>query len=202
MGLILPRSVLGLPTNVPFDGYEIKARPGVAGELWASLDAAGLYRSTDGGRSFSRIEAIERAVTFGFGAGREAGDATAVYVYGVADGREGLFFSGDAGAEWTQVGIATTWPNRPRALTADMQHFGQVYIGSNGSGILYVTLTGDTGTTSVYPAGTQPVITGLTAYPNPTGQETQLSLAVLTASTDDWNGGPLPGNYFVASPCA
>ena len=164
----------GLPTNVPFDGYEIKARPGVAGELWASLDAAGLYRSTDGGRNFTRIEAIERSVTFGFGAGREAGDATAVYVYGVADGREGLFFTGDAGAEWTQVGIATTWPNGPRALAADLQDFGRVYIGSDGSGILYVTLTSDTGSTSVHPAGTPPAVAGLVAYPNPTGEEMQL----------------------------
>ncbi len=41
-----------LPTNVPFDSYELKARPDAAGEVWASLDAAGLYRSVDKGRSF------------------------------------------------------------------------------------------------------------------------------------------------------
>ncbi len=165
-----------LPTNVPFDSYEMKARPDAAGEVWASLDEAGLYRSVDKGRSFTRVETIQRSVTFGFGSGRTEGDASAVYVYGVADGQEGLFYSEDAGASWTKAAIGRTWPNRPRSLTADMRAFGQVYIGSNGSGILYVNVESDTATVSVlHPATEESVVTDLVAYPNPAGESVRLA---------------------------
>lgn len=163
-----------LPNDVPFDDYEIKARPDVAAELWASLGTAGLYRSTDGGRTFGRIGSIDRAITFGFGRGQEVSDPTVAYVYGVVDGQEGLFYSEDNGNSWTRIDFGTNWPNRPRALTADLREYGRVYIGSNGSGILTVSIT-DAGTTAIATSPSLPELTALTAYPNPAGDWLQLA---------------------------
>ena len=163
-----------LPTNVPFDNYELIARPDVGGELWVSLDGAGLFRSVDGGVSFDRIDTFERSVTFGFGTGASVGDSTAVYVYGVAGGEEGLFHSTDSGVNWSKVDMGITWPNGPRALTADLRDYGRVYIGSDGSGILSVTL-GDSATSIVPTRAVRLGLTEVNVSPNPAGEAIRLA---------------------------
>ena len=134
-----------LPLNATFDKWEVKARPGVAGEVWVSLDNAGLHRSTNGGRTFEKITGIKRSFTFGFGRGKGRHDPTTVYIYGVINDSEGVFYSEDSGETWTRVNADVNFVNSPRSLTGDMQFYGNVYIGSQGSGILHLALDGARG---------------------------------------------------------
>ncbi len=129
-----------LPTSANFDKWETKAMPAVENEVWVSLDNAGLYRSTNGGNSFQKIPGIKRSYTFGFGKGKVSGDPPVVYIYGQVNDLVGLFSSRDSGATWTYINSGIKWSNGPRSLTGDMQKYGYVYIGSNGSGILTVDI--------------------------------------------------------------
>ena len=130
-----------LPVSPDFDGWEMKVRPDTAGEIWVSLSGAGLFRSTNHGKDFQRISGIQESISVGFGKGKSAGDPTVVYMIGTINNQEGIFYSYDDGQQWNKVADGWNWANGPRSLTADRQFYGHVYVGSDGSGILSVTLS-------------------------------------------------------------
>jgi hypothetical protein len=125
----------GLPYS---GGNMVAAAPGVAGEVWVSLENEGLYRSSDAGSSFTKLANVERALLFSFGKGAPGSNSPAVYVYGRIDGRDGIFRSDDMGTSWEAINIPEiTVGNSPNAMAGDRQTYGRVYIGTNGRGIYY-----------------------------------------------------------------
>ncbi|HEX6971793.1 MAG TPA: hypothetical protein VF234_06205 [Limnochordia bacterium] len=116
----------------------IRAVPGAQGEIWISLDEEGLYRSTDAGDTFARVPGVQQALLFDFGKGRPEATTPAVYVYGRANQHpeEGVYRSDDGGTTWVRINPSDLlFGSGPRALAADRQVYGRVYIGTSGRGI-------------------------------------------------------------------
>lgn len=119
----------------------LKTMPGAKGDVWLSLNWHGLYRSQDGGESFTKIAGVERAYLFSFGKPPANSNVPAVYLYGkIADMGEGIFRSLDSGKSWTSIGNEQKpIGNQPNVMEASRQKFGLVFIGTNGRGVYYGT---------------------------------------------------------------
>ncbi|AFZ19837.1 hypothetical protein [Allocoleopsis franciscana] len=119
--------------------HSLKTLPGVKGEVWLSLDWQGLYRSTDGGKTFSKLEKVNRAHLFAFGKPPNGSTIPALYLYGKIAGKgEGIFRSLDRGKTWDFIGDRQSpIGNNPNVMEASKQQFGLVFIGTNGRGIYY-----------------------------------------------------------------
>jgi photosystem II stability/assembly factor-like uncharacterized protein len=114
-----------------------KTLPGVASNLWVSLDGSGLYHSTNGGATFDKISAVSRAYLFAFGKPAPGRTAPALYLYGRVNGSgDEIFRSLDLGATWTELTDArVAVGDAPNVMEASAQTFGLVFIGTNGRGI-------------------------------------------------------------------
>lgn len=112
------------------------ATPGLEGELWiAAFD--GLYRSTDGGKSFNRIQRVEEIHGFGFGKAAPGGDYPALYLVGVVDELRGIFRSDDCGETWVRINDDEHQWGLILHITGDPKKYGRAYIGTHGRGALY-----------------------------------------------------------------
>lgn len=126
--------------------FSVKAAPGKAGEVWVGYDVGGLYRSTDSGSTWTQLPNVQKAKLFAFGKNRLGYSDPAVYVYGVVDNEEGIFRSDDAGVNWLKIDVADpVVGNEANTMEGDMQVWGRVYIGTNGSGVYYGESLGDAG---------------------------------------------------------
>lgn len=116
----------------------VAARPGVTGEVWVSLDANGLYRTTNGGTTFSKVTALTTSTAFAFGAPPSGSSTPAVYSYGTLSGAKGLYRSTDLGVNWDRIDNGTQlFPAGVKALAGDRQVFGRIYVGTGGRGVLF-----------------------------------------------------------------
>lgn len=124
--------------NGAWTGAKVKTLPGVAGEVWASFTDQGLYRSSNGGETFTQIEGVDYAEGFGFGKAAPNTDNPTLFVSGNIEGSMGVFGSTDLGNSWSQV---TDFPDEflsdVRSVTGDMNTFGRVYLGIGGKGFTY-----------------------------------------------------------------
>lgn len=122
----------GLPTK---EDVRFAAAPGERGDVW--LAGHGLWRSTDAGATFSRIDGV-RAATIGFGKAAPGASYHALYTSAMVDGVRGIYRSDDTGETWVRVNDdAHQWAWTGDAITGDPRVYGRVYIGTNGRGIVY-----------------------------------------------------------------
>lgn len=131
----------GLPVNT--HNAQLAVNCAVPGDLWfvdGSQGASqhGLWHSTTGGRMFTRIDALEFAITLCLGAGRGgAGDAPAcVYVYGKLRTAPdwGVFRSADAGVTWDRVSFYPAGIfDEPTCMAASWDRYGVVVVGFTGN---------------------------------------------------------------------
>ncbi|MET9391115.1 cellulose binding domain-containing protein [Streptomyces sp. NPDC006624] len=159
----------GLPAG---DSVRFKALPGGKGDVWlaggAPDGAYGLWHSTDGGASFTRLANVEQADTIGFGKAAPGASYQTLYTSAKIGGVRGVFRSTDRGAHWTRVNDdAHQWGWTGAAITGDPRVYGRVYVATNGRGVVY----GDTSD-----AGP--------ADPGPTG-----ACTVTYTVTGQWQGG-------------
>lgn len=119
---------------------QLQAMPGAEGHLWASVALAGLYRSPDAGQTpWIRVDGIDEARAFSFGAPIEPGQDPALYVYGRVTGDPlfGLWRSGDLGESWSLV---SRYPNdmatQVDVIAGDPTTPGRVYVGFGGNGVV------------------------------------------------------------------
>lgn len=160
---------------------KFKAVPGIEGDIWlAGGDedtVYGLWHSTNGGDSFTKLANVEEADTVGFGAPAPGETYMALYISGQVDGVRGIYRSDDGGATWVRINDDQhqyAWTGA--TITGDPRIYGRVYIGTNGRGIIYgdpyvpatptptVTATAtatatatSTNTPTVTPTATEPV---------------------------------------------
>jgi hypothetical protein len=131
----------------------LKARPGVAGDLWLSVDndnvnyqsgrrtpEEGLYHSVDGGATWTKVTTVGRAWLFCFGKPPRDGAAPAMYLYGRTKGAmaDAIYRSDDLGKAW--IGItdpANPIGDVPLAMEGSRQTAGVVFIGTSGRGVFY-----------------------------------------------------------------
>ncbi|MFE0456305.1 cellulose binding domain-containing protein [Streptomyces sp. NPDC058914] len=162
----------GLPSG---DSVRFKALPGAKGDIWlaggATDGAYGLWHSTDGGASFTRLSNVEQADTIGFGKAAPGASYQTLYTSAKVGGVRGIFRSTDRGVTWTRINDdAHQWGWTGAAITGDPRVYGRVYVSTNGRGVVY----GDTSDTG---GGTDPT-------PTPTG-----GCAVTYKVTNQWSGG-------------
>ncbi|MFF3612929.1 cellulose binding domain-containing protein [Streptomyces sp. NPDC002580] len=169
-------SAAGLPSG---DSVRFKALPGTEGDVWlaggASDGAYGLWHSTDGGATFTKLSNIEQADTIGFGKAAPGASYQTLFTSAKIGGVRGIFRSTDEGATWTRINDdAHQWGWTGGAITGDPRIYGRVYVSTNGRGIVY----GDSpGTGDGGGGGTDPT-------PPPTG-----ACTVNYRITNQWSGG-------------
>jgi photosystem II stability/assembly factor-like uncharacterized protein len=115
----------------------VTARPGTTGEVWVSLDGNGLYRTTNGGTTFTKISALSTSTAFSFGAPATGTTVPTAYSYGTLGGVLGMYRSTDLGVNWDKIDASQKFPAGVKAIAADRQVFGKVYVGTGGRGVLY-----------------------------------------------------------------
>lgn len=124
----------------PMDRIKIKATPGVEGDIWAvggaTWDAYGMYHSTDGGLTFTKLANVDQADNIGFGKPATTGYPV-VFACAQIGGVRGIFKSENAGATWTRINDDAHQFGRTGqdALTGDPRIYGRVYVSGNGRGI-------------------------------------------------------------------
>lgn len=144
-GLTFTKGAAQLPSGDA--QFRIAAAPGRSGDLWLSAKDNGLFRSTDGGLTFTAVANCHASHALGFGraapsAGRRVRAAyPAIYQTGrVSATYDGVAVlrSDDAGATWVRINDQThQWGWTGEVITGDPRVYGRVYLGTNGRGIQY-----------------------------------------------------------------
>jgi xyloglucan-specific exo-beta-1,4-glucanase len=120
---------------------DIAAHPAVAGEVWVSTNA-GLFRSTNYGLSFAQVGASSISKTEQLAFGKGEGSAWNVYVFGAGAAGNKLYASSDNGASWVDIqgsqGFGSVAANR---VVGSGNVAGQVYVGTNGRGVMYAKVS-------------------------------------------------------------
>ncbi|WP_405554053.1 cellulose binding domain-containing protein [Streptomyces canus] len=168
----------GLPSG---DSVRFKALPGAKGDVWlaggATDGAYGLWHSTDGGASWTKLSNVDQADAIGFGKAATGASYQTLYTSAKIGGVRGIFRSTDKGATWTRINDdAHQWGWTGAAITGDPRVYGRVYVSTNGRGVIY----GDRSDTSGG-GGTDPTDP---TDPTPTG-----ACAVTYKITNQWSGG-------------
>jgi hypothetical protein len=132
----------GIPQHVQYRGDSrggqdrIYATPGKEGELWiAAFD--GLYRSTDTGNSFSRIDNVQEIHGFGFGKAAPGSNYSALYLIGIVNSVRGIYRSDDITQNWVRINDDQHQWGLLLHITGDPKLYGRVYVGTHGRGTLY-----------------------------------------------------------------
>jgi len=137
---------LTLPDGLPTRGGDrgdnrggqdrIYATPGKEGDLWLAA-FNGLYHSTDGGVTFSRLGHVGQIHAFGFGKAAPGATESTLYLIGVVDGLRGIFRSTNAAKSWVRINDDQHQWGLLLQITGDPKQFGRVYVGSHGRGTFY-----------------------------------------------------------------
>jgi len=181
----------GLPTS----GVRFKAVPGREGDIWVAGEG-GLWRSTNGGASFTRVSGVSSSVNIGFGAPAPGRSYPALYLVGDVDGVTGVYRSDDTGATWVRINDdAHQYGNMGEAITGDPRVYGRVYLGTNGRGILYADPVGgptSSPTASSSASPTHSASPTVSVSPSQTASVTPSSsstCAVAYQIANEWPGG-------------
>jgi hypothetical protein len=118
--------------------FRIAAAPDRAGDLWLSAKWNGLYRSRDGGLTFTKVASCWASYTLGFGRAAPGKEYPAVFQVGSTETITAVYRSDDEGASWTRINDdAHQWGWTGEVITGDPRIHGRVYLGTNGRGIQY-----------------------------------------------------------------
>ncbi|MFF8997627.1 cellulose binding domain-containing protein [Streptomyces achromogenes] len=196
-------SATGLPSG---DSVRFKALPGTKGDVWLAGGAAdgayGLWHSTDGGASFTRLANVEQADTIGFGKAAPGASYQTLYTSAKIGGVRGVFRSTDKGASWTRINDDVhQWGWTGAAITGDPRVYGRVYVSTNGRGVVYGDTSDTGGTGDGGGGGTDPA-------PVPTGACTvgykvthqwadgfQADVQLTNTGSSAWNGWSLTWSF-------
>jgi photosystem II stability/assembly factor-like uncharacterized protein len=126
----------GLPSGD--SQFELVAAPGRSGDLWLSAKGNGLYRSTDGGATFSKVTSCSSSHTLGFGKAADGASYPAIYMVGSTESITAVHRSDDEAKTWVRINDdAHQWGWIGETITGDPRVYGRVYLGTNGRGIQY-----------------------------------------------------------------
>ncbi|MHA5051726.1 1,4-beta-glucanase [Streptomyces sp. SD15] len=118
--------------------FELVAAPGRSGDLWLSVKWNGLYRSTDGGAGFAKIDSCWASYTLGFGKAADGADYPAIYFVGATETITAVHRSDDEAKTWVRINDdAHQWGWTGEVVTGDPRVYGRVYVATNGRGIQY-----------------------------------------------------------------
>lgn len=125
-------------------GGQLKAVPGIAGDLWIAGGGNGLLHSTNGGTSFGKPGGgVEQATAVGFGKPAPGAQYQALYLSGKVKGVAGLFRSTDGGSAWVRINDDQHQfgGSAINVISGDPDVYGRVYLGGYGRGVVYGDLS-------------------------------------------------------------
>ncbi|GAX51515.1 sialidase family protein [Streptomyces olivochromogenes] len=144
-GLSFTARAGGLPSGD--SQFQLVAAPGRSGDLWLSVKWNGLYRSVDGGVSFSKVASCWASYTLGFGKAAEASDGVegsggagypAIYQVGSTGTVTAVHRSDDEAKTWVRINDDRhQWGWTGQSIAGDPRVYGRVYLATNGRGIQY-----------------------------------------------------------------
>lgn len=147
------RNFIAVATGLPTKSAKIEAVLGSEGDVWLAGGQDGLFHSTDGGSTFSKITGVQVANVVGFGKAAPGQSYQAIYITGAIDGVEGFFRSDDGGTTWVRINDDQhQYGSTNETITGDPRIYGRVYIGTNGRGIIYGDIAGSSPTNTPAPA--------------------------------------------------
>jgi photosystem II stability/assembly factor-like uncharacterized protein len=112
--------------------------------LWICLGPEGLWKTTDGGKSYARVKGFSTASLLSWGADAPGNSNSTIYCYGKGDSNWGLYRSLDKGLTWMRINDDQhAFPAGVKCIAADRKIFGRVYAGSGGCGVYYGEPVGD-----------------------------------------------------------
>ncbi len=157
--------------------WTVSAVPGIEGDIWVPLANNGLTRSSDAGKTFSKIDGVTWCEAVGFGKAESNAGFPTVFIYGTTiDGVTGIYRSTDQGVSWVRVNDDNHQyggPGNASMVIGDMNVFGRVYMSTAGRGIVYG---------EPVEASTSTPVTGVTVTPAATilsvGKTTRLTATV------------------------
>lgn len=124
-------------------GLEIFPVFGKEGHIWVKASANGLYYSTNGGTTFTKITTVQDAYEVGFGKAATGATYPSVFLYGKVNGIAGLFRSDNMGANWIKINTKNQEFGRGYGtIVGDPKVYGRLYITTGGRGILYGDVQG------------------------------------------------------------
>ncbi|MEX0685115.1 MAG: hypothetical protein WD267_09325 [Balneolales bacterium] len=120
-------------------GYlNVVSAPGMLGEVWVSLDKNGLWKSSNGGKNFTKVSSLGSVSLITWGAAAPGASNPSAYAYGTQGGKWGLYRSVNMGGSWTRINNDDyQFPAGAKALAGDRNVFGRIFVGSGGFGISY-----------------------------------------------------------------
>ncbi|MGC4174574.1 carbohydrate-binding protein [Demequina sp.] len=128
--------------KLPAEGpVRFAAMPGTIGELWLAggedEGAYGMWRSPDGGATWTKVKGFDEADTVGFGKAAPGATTAAIYTAAERNGQRGVYRSIDGGTTWTRINDDEhQWGWIGADIEGDPDVFGRVYIATNGRGIV------------------------------------------------------------------
>ncbi|MFI9614273.1 1,4-beta-glucanase [Streptomyces sp. NPDC052023] len=134
------RSFTARATDLPAGDSQFKlvAAPGRSGDLWLSTKWNGLYRSTDGGATFTKVDSCWASHTVGFGKAADGADYPAIYQVGSTENITAVHRSDDEAKSWVRINDdAHQWGWIGEVVIGDPRVYGRVYLATNGRGIQY-----------------------------------------------------------------
>ncbi|MEV0736300.1 1,4-beta-glucanase [Streptomyces sp. NPDC050549] len=135
-GLSFTARAGGLPAGD--SQFQLVAAPGRSGDLWLSVKWNGLYRSVDGGASFSKVASCWASYTLGFGRPAPGADYPAIYQVGSTETITAVYRSDDEAKTWVRINDDRhQWGWTGQCVTGDPRVYGRVYLATNGRGIQY-----------------------------------------------------------------
>ena len=120
-------------------GGVLAATPDRPGDLWVGSRGIGLYHSTDGGASFTRLNKVDGADALGFGKGAPGKTFPALYLLGNIEQLHACYRSDDNGQTWVRINDDQHQfgaSNRP-IIIGDPRIYGRVYLTTGGRGVIY-----------------------------------------------------------------
>lgn len=117
----------------------VRVAIGHEGHLWASARNEGIFRSTDAGKTWTRVnaDAVKVANQVGVGAAAPGKDYPAIFIGGTVGNLNGFFRSDDQGQTWVRINDDQHHYGWVTVIQGDSRVFGRLYVGANGRGILY-----------------------------------------------------------------
>ncbi|WP_406196538.1 1,4-beta-glucanase [Streptomyces sp. NBC_01017] len=118
--------------------FQLAVAPGWSGDLWLSLKWNGLYRSTDGGTTFTKADSCRASYTLGFGKAARGASYPALYMVGSTESGTAVHRSDDEAKTWVRINDDLhQWGWIGAAVTGDPRLHGRVYLATNGRGVQY-----------------------------------------------------------------
>ena len=120
-------------------GGVLAVTTGMEGDIWVGSRDNGLYHSTDGGASFTKLDNVGGADAFGFGKAAPGKTFPALYLLGTIKQLHARYRSDDAGQTWVRIDddqhqFANA--NVPMII-GDPRIYGRAYFTTGGRGVIY-----------------------------------------------------------------